>query len=119
MNAVRLGDAIEGYVGSHNGHIIGWTGGDYPSPIYCSGHSVYGQQTGSASKTYIEGRLAARQGDSGVTNCPCDGQGYVISSGSSKVFIEGRPAARIYDNVDIHGVGNGRFVTSSTKVHIG
>ena len=119
MKAVRIGDTIAGRVNSHNQHNVGWTEGDKPSPIFCNGHSVTGQQTVAASKTYIEGRLAVRQGDTGTTNCPCDGRGYTVTGGSSKVFIEGKPAARNIDSVDIHGAGTGKFTTSSQKVYIG
>lgn len=114
-----MGDRIAGRVNSHNRHIVGWTDGDDPSPIFCSGHSVTGQQTVAASKTYIEGKLAVRKGDTGTTNCPCDGRGYTVTGGSSKVFIEGIPAARNTDRVDIHGAGSGNFTTSSQKVYIG
>ena len=119
MKAVRIGDAMQGGVSSHNRHIVGWTSEKIPSPIYCSGHSVAGRQTTGAQKTYIEGMKAARLGDTGTTNCPCDGRGYTVESGSSKVFIEGKPAARNIDRLDIHGAGNGSFVSSSQKVFIG
>lgn len=119
MKAVRVGDTMQGRVGSHNGHIIGWTNEETPSPIYCNGHSVTGRQTIGAQKTYIEGMKAARMGDTGTTNCPCDGRGYTISNGSSKVFIEGKAAARNIDNLNIHGTGNGSFSSSSRKVFIG
>ena len=119
MKAVRIGDSMAGSVGHHAGHIIGWTGGEHPQPIYCSGHAVNGQQQTGASKVYIEGRRAARKGDTGYTNCPCDGQGYTIQTGSHKVFIEDAPAARMSDILDIHSVGTGQFTSSSSKVYIG
>lgn len=119
MRAVRVGDTVQGKVSSHNRHIIGWTNDETPSPIYCSGHSVTGRQTTGASKTYIEGKKAARLGDSGTTNCPCDGRGYTVESGSGKVFIEGKAAARTKDRVDIHGAGKGSFNSSSRKVFVG
>lgn len=119
MKAIRVGDSMRGNVGSHNQHIIGWTQGKVPSPIYCSGHAVSGLQTTGAQKTYIEGKRAARQGDTGTSDCPCDGRGYTISEGSKKVFIEGKPAARNIDATNIHGAGTGTFRTSSQKVFIG
>lgn len=119
MKAVRVGDTMQGRVSSHNRHIVGWTNEKTPSPIYCNGHSVAGRQTTGANKTYIEGKKAARLGDTGTTNCPCDGRGYTVSSGSRKVFIEGKAAARMTDNLNIHSTGNGSFNSSSRKVFIG
>lgn len=116
---VAISDSMAGNVGSHAGHIVGWTGGENPSPIYCSGHSVNGTQQTGSSKVIMQGRPAARKGDTGSSSCPCDGQGYTIDGGSSKVFIEGRPAARIGDSVNIHGQGSGRMTTGSSKVIIG
>ena len=119
MNAIRISDRMSGNVSSHNSHVVGWTSGEVPQPIYCTGHGVNGQQTTGSNKTLIEGKLAARKDDNGSTNCPCDGQGYNIASGSSKVFIEGKQAARTNDKINIHNHGSGSFITSSAKVFIG
>lgn len=119
MRAARIGDKIQGSVSHHAGHIIGWTGGENPQPIYCSGHAVTGTQVTGAGKTFIDGSGAARLNDNGTTTCPCDGQGYQNSTGSSKVFIEGRPAVRMGDQVNIHNQGSGKIITGSSKVFIG
>lgn len=119
MRAARVSDRVTGHVGHHAGHIIGWTGGEHPQPIYCSGHSVAGKQVTGAQKTYVDGLRAARVGDTGTTDCACDGQGYNNSSGSQKVFIEGRAAVRTGDTVNIHGHGEGKVTTGSTKVFVG
>jgi uncharacterized Zn-binding protein involved in type VI secretion len=114
--ACRVGDSMQGSVGHHAGHIIGWTGGEHPQPIYCSGHSVTGKQTTGQSKVLIQGKPVATVGNTGTSTYPCDGQGYTNSSGSSKVFIQGRPAVRIGDKVNIHGQGTGTMTTGSDKV---
>lgn len=110
---------MNGSVRHHAGHIIGWTGGENPQPIYCSGHSVSGSQNEGSNKVIINGRRAARKGDSGGSNCACDGQGYTISGGSGKVMIEGRPAARRGDATNIHGHGSGSMTSGSNNVIIG
>jgi uncharacterized Zn-binding protein involved in type VI secretion len=118
--ACRVTDRQIGSVSHHAGHIIGWTGGEDPQPIYCSGHSgVSGTQTTGAGKVYIQGLRAARKGDGGTTSCPCDGGGYTITSGSGKVFIQGQSAARIGDSTNLHGHGAGSMITGAGKVFIG
>ena len=68
--------------------------------------------TGSAAKTYIVGKLAARQGDA-VSD------GYTIGSGSSKVHIEGNPAARAGDSTVKTGEPTYALVAGQSKVVIG
>ncbi|WP_422661739.1 PAAR domain-containing protein (plasmid) [Paenibacillus sp. EC2-1] len=119
--AARVQDSMGGSVGHHAGHIIGY---DYDSeghayPIYCSGHSVSGTETSGSSKVFVNGLPAARRGDGGTSDCPCDGAGYTIVGGSSKVFIQGSAAARVGDQVDIHGQGSGNMTSGSSKVIIG
>lgn len=127
-NATRITDDMTGNVQHHAGHIIGYRtvckgSGEnevcWQEPIYCSGHSVRGDQATGARKTFVDGPAAARVGDTGTTNCPCDGRDYTNVSGSSKVFIEGNAAVRLGDSVDIHGQGKGKIITGSNKVFMG
>ena len=67
--------------------------------------------TGSATKVYIAGQLAARKGDA-MTN------GYVIDTGSSKVMIEGAPAARAGDATTASGQPSSTLVAAQSKVLI-
>lgn len=115
--AVTIADRMIGSVRHHSGHIIGWTGGENPSPIYCSGHSVSGSQVTGQSKVMIQGKPAATVGDSGNSNCACDGAGYTNIQGSPKVFINGRAAVRLGDKVNIHGQGTGTMVSGHAKVN--
>jgi len=80
--------------------------------------------TQGASKTYIEGELAARVDDAttahskGNTTHNKSGSNTVapkISSGSSNVFIENKAAARIGDSVDCGATVD----TGCSKVYIG
>lgn len=64
-----------------------------------------------ATKVMIEGKPAARLGDSAECKGPLDS----ISSGSATVMIEGMPAARVGDKT-IHG---GLVVLGSDTVLIG
>ena len=76
--------------------------------------------TEGASKTYIEGELAARVDDAttahskGSTTHNTSGAPK-ISSGSSNVFIENKAAARIGDSVDCGATVD----TGCSKVYIG
>lgn len=81
--------------------------GDWPpSPIITS-----------ASTVTIEGKLAARVGDTLAPHV--NGKGVVhspsISAGSSTVFIEGKAAARIGDNVSC----GSKIMNGSSTVIIG
>lgn len=71
----------------------------------------------SASTVFIEGKLAARVGDTlaphvnhkGIVHSP------TISAGSSTVFIEGKAAARIGDSVNC----GSKIMNGSSTVIIG
>jgi uncharacterized Zn-binding protein involved in type VI secretion len=68
-----------------------------------------------AKKTFINNRLAARQGDT-TTNCcgGCCKCPNKITTGSKKTIIENRPAARKGDKVSC-----GFFLFASTNTFIG
>jgi uncharacterized Zn-binding protein involved in type VI secretion len=105
---------MQGSVGHHSGHALGYDEED--NPIYCTGHAVSGQQIVGQSKVRIEGSAIAVVGGFGSSDCACDGQGYVNQGGSSKVRISGVPIIRVGDLVDIHGQGSGTMITGSSKV---
>lgn len=114
--ACTINNNMSGSVAHHAGHIIGWTGGEEPSPIYCSGHGVSGVQRTGNSKVMINGIPVARLGDSGSTDCACDGQPYTNSSASNKVIVGGIGAVRVGDQCNIHGAGTGTMITGHSKV---
>lgn len=70
-------------------------------------HVVVGRvQTGSSLVT-VNGRPAARAGDSGKHAMCCGPNTFVIGEGDSDVLIQGRPAAKIGDRTDhCGGVGS-------------
>ena len=56
-----------------------------------------GPVTSSASATFIEGTLAAREGDTVQAHGDSPHKKVTIAKGSSGVNIEGHPAARVND----------------------
>lgn len=87
-----IGAAMRGTVPHHAGHIIGWTGGQSPQPIYCSGHSVSGEiDSPRQDKLFIQNKAAAVIGSSGPSDDPCDGSSFYTIEASSSVFIQGKP----------------------------
>jgi len=61
-----------------------------------------------ATRTFINGKPAARKGD--LHSCPIDGHGVTpITTGSASVMIEGQPAARVGDVT-----GCGAVITSGS-----
>jgi uncharacterized Zn-binding protein involved in type VI secretion len=58
-------------------------------------HSTKGPIISGSSQVLVQGRPAARQGDTGVHAACCDGNTFEITGGDSSVLINGRPAARI------------------------
>lgn len=109
---------MSGSVGHHANHIIGWTGGENPSPIYCSGHSVSGQQSSGVSKFKVGGQPVATIGKSGSSNCACDGQGYTNTGGQSKFKVGGQPVSRVGDGVNLHGHGTGKMTSGFNKFNV-
>lgn len=109
---------MSGKVEHHANHIIGYTGGQNPQPIYCSGHSVTGAQSSGVSKFKVGGKPAAVETNKGTTDCACDGQGYTVDSGSSKFKVGGKPIARVGDSVDIHGHGTGKMTSGLNKFRV-
>ena len=70
----------------------------------------------ASTKTFINNRGAARQGDRttnccGCNGCPCPNS---ILKGSSKTFIDNKPAARIGDPISA-----GLALTASLNTFIG
>lgn len=87
----------------------------------CSGHSTYPGTTviEGSSNVFINGRPAARVGDSAGTHCntqpPYDCHSRSVAVGSSTVFINGRPAARVGDSLSC----GGEITSGSSNVRIG
>jgi len=101
--AVVEGGEIQGHVPHHAGHIIGWTGGENPQPIYCSGHDVSGQITSAGQSRFrIEGKSAVIDGATGPSNDPCDGSSFRVSGGLSFMRIGGTPMAASGDDIDLN-----------------
>jgi uncharacterized Zn-binding protein involved in type VI secretion len=72
-------------------------------------HTVIGPITTGSSQVLVQGKPAARQGDSGVHAACCDGNTYTITGGDSSVLINGRPAAKI-GSATQHCGGTGKIV---------
>lgn len=109
---------MAGRVGHHAGHIIAYEpdGQGGQVPVYCSGHDVTGEQTTGQAKVRIQGWAVSVVGDGGITDCPCDGLGYINTTGSAKVRIQEKGIVRQGDTVSIHGQGTGTMISGSTKV---
>lgn len=101
--ACRLGDKAKG-IDSHG-------------CIACP-HNVSGPVTQGSPDTIINGKPAARKGDSGIHGICCGPNRFVITGGSRTVSINGKPAARKGD-MTIHCGGVGKMEQSSSNVIIG
>jgi uncharacterized Zn-binding protein involved in type VI secretion len=105
--ALRVDDTLQGSAGEHSGH----------DP----GHSVTvtGKVSTGSNSVLINGKSAARLGDTTIENDGCCGTSNgSVGSGSGKIFINGKPAARQNDKLNQHS-GSGIFTSSSGNVIIG
>lgn len=139
---VRVGDLMSGSVAHHNGHITHYRDEVYyvtetrydedgesytvqvpytrSVPVYCSGHSVSGNQISGSSKFKINGIPIGLIGV-GSSNCPChtgSPPGYTNHSNSSKFKINGIRVVKSGDSVDIHSAGTGYMQASISKFKI-
>jgi hypothetical protein len=111
--ACVIGTGMSGSVPHHAGHIIGWTGGEYPSPIYCSGHSVTGNDdTAGQDKMTIEGKLAVVVGGSGPSTDPCDGSRFENTEGCSFMTVQGKPLVLTGHHVSLYP-GDGTMISAN------
>ena len=105
--------SMSGSVPHHAGHIIGYTSGEDPQPIDCSGHSVTGNVNNPGqNKLFIQGKKALVSTGSGSSTDPCDGSDFKPSSYSSSMFIQGKPIVRVGDEVSLNP-GSGKMVTAN------
>lgn len=118
---IKVGDTLEGIVAHHADHIIEHIKGPdgMMIPVYCEGHTVTGVVETGSSKVSIDGKGIACDGDTGSTDCECDGEGFVLKAGKSKITIEGKPVVLSTDEIDIHGHGTGKIIVKKSKVTIG
>lgn len=75
------------------------TGGCHGCP-----HLRTGRITSGSSDVLIEGRGAARQGDSTESQCPHGGSGRIMN-GSATVYANGKPMARVRDTTQCQRCG--------------
>jgi hypothetical protein len=116
--ACVIGAGMSGSVPHHAEHIIGWTGGKYPSPIYCNGHSVTGNNdTAGQNKMTIEGKLAIVVGGSGPSTDQCDGSRFSNTEGCPFMFIQGKPLVLTGNKVDLYP-GTGKMVSANQSKFI-
>ncbi len=102
----RRGDRIEGGVHCHGGH-------SHPPP------ASPGRIVGGARKVFVNGRPAARAGDSGYSPLCCAGIGRIsIREDQMLVWIEGKPAAGVGTPTMHCDVAPGRIATGSTEVRM-
>ena len=80
----------------------------------CCPHPVVGAIVSGASKTQVNGQLAARIGDTVAHSCPHCGIGTIVA-GSSICIVEGSGVARVGDAVVYPG-GAGVIVSGSPTV---
>lgn len=83
----------------------------------CS-HSVTGPVTQGSNDVIINGKPAARAGDSGIHGVCCGLNKFTITGGAPSVFFNGKPAARQTDTT-IHCGGIGNLKQGSSNVIIG
>jgi uncharacterized Zn-binding protein involved in type VI secretion len=116
-----VGSLISGNVDHHNNHILYYNtiddgeGLSHQEPVYCTGHSITGNQVSGLSKFLVGGKAIAVIGKTGSSNCACDGQGFTNTEGSSKFLMNGLPVCRLGDAVNIHGHGTGHITTGIAK----
>ena len=91
---------------------------------HCHGHDhglmpAPGRITTGSARVFVDGRPAARAGDSGSSVC-CAGIGTIkVLPKAGKVFIDGRPAAGENDSTLHCGMANGSICSASRKTFIG
>ncbi len=88
-----------------------------PNDIHgCPGcpHPVTGPITSGSTNVLIDGRPAARVGDTGQHAACCGPNTYVIKTGDVNVLIDGKPAARLGDHTQ-HCGGMGKIITAFSK----
>ena len=82
-------------------------------------HLRTGRITSGSGNVIIEGKGAARQGDSINCQCPHGGSGKIID-GSRTVFANGKPMARVRDNTKCNKCGLiGSIITGASTVFVG
>lgn len=64
---------------------------------FCCPHTLTGLITTGSTTVTVNGKPAARLGDTGVASACCGPNTFRITSGDPNVLIDGRPAARIGD----------------------
>ena len=118
MKICAIGSKMSGKVPHHANHIIGYTSGKHPRPIYCNGHDVTGTATrANQSKLFISGKLVLVDGASGPSTDPCDGSDFKIHSSNSNIYIQGKRAILIGDGVTL-SPGSGTMVsTNQSKIY--
>lgn len=97
-------------------------------PIYKNGHVVGKKHPGGivngiiktgSPNVFINGKPAARVGDSVTETSVCTNGTGRITNGSRTVFVNGKPKARLSDNVNEHTDVDGKVTTSSNNVFVG
>lgn len=81
-------------------------------------YTIGGQVSSASPNVKINGRQAARVGDTVSESCGCGGGTGVLISGSSKVFINGMPAAYAMAQINTHGDQCSLSGGGSTTVNI-
>jgi uncharacterized Zn-binding protein involved in type VI secretion len=104
----RVGDVVTGTPHCHTVH--GFT----PIPHPVSGPIVLGCPT-----VLVNGKPAARVGDTGTTAACCGPNTFKITTGSATVLIGGKPAARQQDTTLHCGTAPGKIMIGSPNVIIG
>ena len=116
--ACIVGAGMIGNVPHHSGHIIGWTGEEYPQPIYCNGHSVSGTaDTAGESSMFIQGINVLVEGASGPSNDECDNSRFYCTNGSKFMFINGKPIILTDDSIDLYP-GEGKMINANQSKFI-
>lgn len=78
-------------------------------------HTVIGPIKTGSSKVKINGKSAARVGDTGTHATCCGSNTFKIGSGDPNVLIDGKPVARLGDKT-IHCGGIGKIVEASVSI---
>ncbi|MFH2065239.1 MAG: PAAR domain-containing protein [Pseudomonadota bacterium] len=74
-------------------------------------HPVRGPIQSGSPYVLIEGKPAARVGDSGIHAACCGPNTFMITTGDPNVLIDGKPAARLGDQTK-HCGGVGKIVST-------
>jgi len=113
MKAARLGDSTKGsFTASWCSHPTK-TGKKHP------GGPVSGTIKSGSPNVFVNGKPAARVGDTVYETCSCRNGNGKISQGSSTVFVNGKPKARLSDKVNEHTDRDGKITSSSNNVFVG